>query len=164
MCRFDAPATARLFGAAAVAAILSCGLALHPARAQDAADAAEPHEGLSDDELARKLANPVSSVWSMQLQNNMTFLRGDPSSSYRGQFTSNLQPVLPLHLTDEWNLIVRPVFNFTSTPTLDSSGDFDRANGVGQTSLITLLSPRKSEGLLWGVGPTFIIPTTREMS
>jgi hypothetical protein len=116
---------------------------------------------MSADEIARKLANPVSNIWSLQLQNNMTFLRGSPSHSYRGLWTSNFQPVMPVHLTEDWNLIVRPVFNFTSTPTIDSSGDFDRANGIGQTSLITLLSPRKAEtGLIWGVGPTFIFPTT----
>ena len=42
---------------------------------------------------------------------------------------------------------MRPVFNLVeSTPTLDASGEFDRANGIGDTSLITLLSPRKPSG------------------
>ncbi len=68
---------------------------------------------------------------------------------------------MPLPLTEDWNLIVRPVFNFTSTPTLKSSGDLDRTSGIGQTSVITLASPRKlKSGLIWGVGPSFIIPTT----
>ena len=59
----------------------------------------------------------------------MTFLRGGPSHSYRGVWTTNFQPVMPVPLTEDWNVIVRPVINFTSTPTLDSSGDIDRANG-----------------------------------
>ncbi len=100
---------------------------------------------MTKEEIAAELANPISNIWSIQLQNNMTFLRGSPSHVYRGEFTSNLQPALPFHLTDAWNLIVRPVFNFTSTPAIDSSGDFDRATGIGQTSLITLLSPAKLE-------------------
>ncbi len=146
---------------AAVTAILSFGVALPSAWAHESADGPEHHDGMSNDEIARELSNPISNVWSLQLQNNMTFLRGDPSHSYRGEFTSNLQPALPFHLTDNWNLIARPVFNFTSTPTIDSSDDFDRATGIGQTSLITLLSPRKIKGgLLWGAGPTFIFPTT----
>jgi hypothetical protein len=161
MHRTNAPATARLLGAAAVTAILSCGLALHSAWAHDGPDGPEHHSGMSKDELAQQLANPISNIWSIQLQNNMTFLRGDPSHSYRGEFTSNLQPVMPLHLTEDWNLILRPVFNFTSKPTLDSGGDWDRATGIGQTSLITLFSPKKVKGgLLWGAGPTFIFPTT----
>jgi hypothetical protein len=119
------------------------------------------HSGMTADQIAQELANPISSVWSLQLQNNMTFLRGSPSHVYRGEFTSNLQPAMPFHLTDDWNLIMRPVFNFTSTPTVDSTGSFDRANGIGETSLISLLSPQKVKGgLLWGAGPTFIFPTT----
>ena len=98
------------WAALVVSVLLSCGVALHSARAE---------EEMSTDEIARKLANPVSNTWSLQLQNNMTFLRGSPSHSYRGLWTSNFQPVMPLHLTEDWNLIVRPVFNFTSTPTLD---------------------------------------------
>ena len=33
------------------------------------------------DQIAQELANPISNIWSLQLQNNMTFLRGDPSHS-----------------------------------------------------------------------------------
>lgn len=118
----------------------------------------EEYEELSDDELAQQLVNPISNIWSLQLQNNMTLMRGS-KRSYRGLWTSNFQPAMPLHLTDRWNLIVRPVFNFTSTPAFDSSGDLDRATGIGQTALVTLLSPRHGKKL-WGVGPTYIIPTT----
>ena len=92
----------------AVAALLGCGMVSSSAHAQDERDGESHQESV--DELAKKLSNPVSNVWSLGLQNNMTFLRGGPSHSYRGEFTSNLQPVLPLHLTDDWNLIVRPVF------------------------------------------------------
>jgi hypothetical protein len=121
----------------------------------------------SNAEIARQLANPISNLYSLQLQNNLTLGRGN-GRSYRGRWTTNFQPALPLHLNEDWNLIVRPVFNFTSTPVLDdpefgttsATGiDLDRTSGIGQTSLLTLLSPRKSK-LLWGVGPTFIIPTT----
>ena len=117
---------------------------------------------LSADEIGKKLSNPISNIWSLGLQNNMTFVRGGPSHSYRGLSTTNFQPVMPVPLTEDWNVIVRPVFNFTSTPTVDASGDFDRASGIGDTSLITLLSPKQPTGeLVWGVGPTFIFPTNK---
>ena len=137
-----------------------------PAAAQD--EGGREHEGQSNAEIAQKLANPVSNLWSLGLQNNMMFARGN-GHSYRGIWTTNLQPVLPVHLTDDWNLILRPVFNFTSTPVRDDaaffSGDFranprvHRSQGIGQTSTIALISPRDSK-TIWGIGPTFIIPTT----
>jgi hypothetical protein len=53
------------------------------------------------------------------------------------------------------------VFNFTSTPRVNSTGSWDRTSGIGQTSVIGLLSPQKAKGgLVWGAGPTFILPTT----
>lgn len=129
---------------------------------------ASGHEGMSADELAKQLANPISNLYSLQLQNNMTLSRGS-SRSYRGIWTSNFQPALPLHLTDDWNLIVRPVFTFKTTPVQDGKphhaggptarADLDRTSGITQSSVIALVSPRKS-ALLWGVGPTAIIPTT----
>lgn len=147
------------FAAAAFAATL--WLFSVPAAKADAPEVAagpDPQGAPSADEIAQQLANPISNIYSIQLQNNMGFSRGS-GLSYRGVFTSNLQPALPLHLTDDWNLILRPVFNFTSTRTLESDGSVGRANGIGQSSVIALLSPRKSK-LLWGVGPTVILPTT----
>jgi hypothetical protein len=134
-----------------------------------AAQQAEGHETMSADEIAQELSNPVSSIWSFQLQNNMTFGRGD-GRSYRGKWTTNFQPVMPLKLTDDWNLILRPVFNYTNTLERRKDGfdvssedvtreSLSRTSGIGQTSVVTFLSPTKSK-LLWGVGPSFIFPTT----
>jgi hypothetical protein len=60
-------------------------------------------------EVGKQLNNPVSSIWNITTQSNMTFLKGDLSSAYRGQFVFNFQPVLPIPLTRDWNLIPRPV-------------------------------------------------------
>jgi hypothetical protein len=146
------------------------------ADAQTGTDEPEQHQAMSNDQIAKQLSNPISNLYSLQVQTNLTLQRGS-SRSYRGEFTTNFQPALPLHLTDDWNLIVRPVFNFTSTvvptrpaETVDQESgavfispferaELDRTAGIGQTSVIALLSPRKGR-LLWGVGPTAIIPTT----
>jgi len=132
------------------------------AAAHDGPGGPEHHHGLSSDKLNTELANPISEVWSLTLENDMTFLRGDPSHSYRGRFTSTFEPALPFHLTKDWNLIVRPSISFQSAPVLDSSGDFDRANGFGQSQLVAVVSPRKvgPSGVLWALGPTAILPTT----
>jgi hypothetical protein len=40
-------------------------------------------------------------------------------------------------------------------------GTFDEHSGFGDMSLTSFLSPEKTNGFLWGVGPSFIFPTAR---
>jgi len=72
------------------------------------------------------------------------------------------QPVLPLALTDDWNLITRPVFQvMNSTPYVSESGNLHRVTGFGDTILATLLSPSPKLAGPWllGAGPSFIFPS-----
>ena len=58
----------------------------------------------SASELNRQLANPVSSVWSIANQfNNFELNNGQWNNNW------NFQPVMPVSLTKDWNLITRPV-------------------------------------------------------
>jgi hypothetical protein len=122
---------------------------------------------MSAEELNRQLNNPVSSVWSMVFQNNYTQLKsgsqdvpGWDEGDDKWFYNLNFQPVLPLPLTRDWNLINRPVFPiFADRPVLESDG-FDETGGLGDIGLVSLLSPAKTAGgFLWGVGPAFIFPT-----
>src|SRR5215510_12691329 len=59
---------------------------------------------LSASELNRKLTNPVSDIWSIQSQfNNFELNNGHWNNNWL------FQPVLPVSLTKDWNLITRPV-------------------------------------------------------
>ena len=72
------------------------------------------------------------------------------------------QPVLPLALTDDWNLITRPVLQvMNSSPYVNQSGNLHRVTGFGDTILATLISPSPKLAGPWllGVGPSFIFPT-----
>ena len=72
------------------------------------------------------------------------------------------QPVLPVSLTSNWNLITRPVIPvFNSTPYVNKSGNLHRVTGFGDTVLVELLSPSSKIAGPWlvGAGPTFIFPT-----
>jgi hypothetical protein len=122
---------------------------------------------MSAAELNRQLNNPVSSVWSIVFQNNYTQLKsgsedvpGWDEGDDKWYYNLNFQPVLPLPLTDKWNLINRPVVPlFADRPVLESDG-FDRVDSLIDIALVSLLSPAKATGgLIWGVGPTFIFPT-----
>jgi len=112
------------------------------------------------DEINRQLSNPVSSLWFIVFQFNNFFLDGEPSDKTRVNSLMNFQPVLPLHLTKDLNLIARPVLPFIFTsPVFTQGEEFDQKGGFGDMELVTLLSPAKSGNWLIGIGRSFIFPT-----
>jgi hypothetical protein len=109
-------------------------------------------------EVNKELSNPISSIWALQFQQN-TFWLNKPE---RNVVNLLFQPVLPVSLTDDWNLITRPVIPvFNSTPYVNRSANLHRVTGFGDTVLVELLSPspRVAGPWLFGAGPTFIFPT-----
>jgi hypothetical protein len=71
-----------------------------------------------------------------------------------------LQPVMPLSLTKDWNLITRPVMPFYNiVPHETAPGEFARDAGLGDLALLELLSPAHSGNWVLGAGPTAIFPT-----
>lgn len=134
-----------------------------PAAASSAAAAAEPEKKEeSVEDIARKLNNPVADLWSLVFQYNHTFLKGSPSEAFRGQDGLTFQPVLPLHLGKNWNLITRPVFPIVfNGPTFSRADGFGSTGGFGDIAVVSMLSPAKNTKWIWGVGPTFLFPTAR---
>src|SRR6476469_8278286 len=90
------------------AGLIAAGIGLAgPARAEspDAPEAATPAEAAADaNKLAQELANPVANLWSLQFQFNNFQLTNN-----RWSYNLNFQPVMPLSLTKDLNLITRPV-------------------------------------------------------
>ena len=109
----------------------------------------------SASELNRQLANPVSSVWSIANQfNNFELNNGQWNNNW------NFQPVMPVSLTKDWNLITRPVMPwYNIAPHETAPGNFERATGLGDLALVELLSPAHSGNWILGAGPTAIFPT-----
>lgn len=122
-----------------------------------------PDNQKSATEVNKELSNPISSIWALQLQENTFFIHpGIEDKSSRNAVNVQFQPVLPLSLTDDWNLITRPVFQVVnSVPVPTPTGRIYQATGFGDTILATLLSPspRLAGPWLLGAGPTFIFPT-----
>src|SRR5215470_9544363 len=140
--------------------LVAAMLAAAPAAAQTAGapttaqtTAPEPEDSAS--ELNRKLTNPVSDIWSLQNQfNNFKLENGHWNNNW------NFQPVLPVGLTKDWNLITRPVMPFYDiVPHETAPGEFNRATGLGDLTLLELLSPAHSGNWVLGAGPTAIFPT-----
>ena len=109
----------------------------------------------SASELNRKLTNPVSDIWSISNQfNNFELNNGQWNNNW------NFQPVLPVSLTKDWNLITRPVMPFYNiVPHETAPNQFARDAGLGDLTLLELLSPANSGNWVLGAGPTAIFPT-----
>jgi hypothetical protein len=99
----------------------------------------------------------------LQFQQN-TFWLNKPE---RNVVNLLLQPVLPVSLTDNWNLITRPVIPvFNSTPYVNKSGNLHRVTGFGDTVLVELLSPspKLAGPWLFGAGPNFHLPDRQQFA
>ena len=120
------------------------------------------NSGASLTEINKQLVNPVSTLWSLTFQQNNYGITL-PAGQVGHQDNLLFQPVLPVALTNDWNLINRPVIPlFNSVPTIDPLGNLGRATGFGDTTLVEILSPSTNlvgPNWLLGLGPTFIFPT-----
>jgi hypothetical protein len=109
-----------------------------------------------DAELAKKLSNPVAALISVPIQVNFDENFGNPEQGRK--LYVNVQPVIPIELNAQWNVISRTIL-----PLVDQH---DVIPGTSQSGMGDILqsfffSPKKptSGGIIWGVGPVFLLPT-----
>jgi len=120
-----------------------------PATAQD-----------SDADLAQELSNPLADLMSIPIQ--MNYDRDIGTSDDGWKLQTNIQPVIPFHLNEDWNLITR-----TIVPVISQEDIFPGAGsqfGLGDINLSLFFSPKKptSNGVTWGVGPVLLFPTATD--
>ena len=119
----------------------------------------EVSQALAQDEseLAKKTQNPVADLISVPLQSNFNFGAG---SKEKMIYILNVQPVIPFHLTEDWNLITRVITPIINQPSLFPG--VDSATGLGDINPSLFLSPAKPGEVIWGIGPTFTLPTASD--
>ena len=124
--------------------------------------AAPATAALSASELAKEISNPVTSLWQLQFQFNNVRLESADVSPVSEEWVYNLyfQPVMPVSLTKDLNLITRPVITlYNSVPFPTGPDSSDRKTTFGDMILAQVLSPAGTEPWIFGVGPTWIFPT-----
>ena len=117
----------------------------------------EPENEDQTANLQKATQNPVASLISVPLQNNTNF---GAKPGYRSQNVLDIQPVIPIGISKDWNLLLRwitpiiyqPVPNAPGTP---ETGEY----GLGDMMPTFFISPKRPGKLIWGVGPAFQLPT-----
>ena len=108
----------------------------------------------------------MSALWSIAFQQNNFLVDPGPGEGERWNTNLLFQPVLPVAISPDWNLVTRPVVPlFVSTPRPDPEpGNPDhigRTTAFGDTALMQLVSPSSDLVGDWllGFGPTWVFPT-----
>ena len=108
-------------------------------------------------DLAKKAQNPIANMISLPFQNNINTGIGPDDET---QNILNIQPVWPVSLNDNWNVITRTIVPVISQPDI-LTGD-GRVNGLGDINFTAFFSPAEASALTWGVGPAFVLPTATD--
>jgi len=111
-----------------------------------------------DADLSRKLANPVADLISVPIQSNTDFGVGTGDGTV---WRTNIQPVIPFGISEDWNLISRTILPVIDQEGLAPAGDALDASGLGDTVQSFFFSPKESSPI-WGVGPVLLIPSATD--
>jgi len=101
------------------------------------------------DALAKAVQNPISDLISLPFQLNSNFEVGPLD---KPQHILNIQPVYPLSLNDDWNLVTRTILPLISQPAFGHGQS--RETGLGDIQFSAFFSPKQptSSGWIWGAG------------
>jgi hypothetical protein len=116
--------------------------------------ATSAHAEMSAEELAKIAQNPVGNLISLPFQNTTNLNFGPEKVT---QNILNIQPVIPISISDDWNVITRTILPVIWQPALGP--DDGALSGLGDLQFTAFLSPAKPGEWIWGAGPIVQAPT-----
>ena len=109
------------------------------------------------DELRRAAQNPMADLISFPIQNNTNFNFGPLEKT---QNVTNIQPVIPFKLNEDWLLISRTIAPLINQPEFIEGQD--SKFGLGDINQSLFLGPSRPGKVIWGAGPIFMLPTASD--
>ena len=136
-----------------------CGLAFACTTTLYAQDTAADDEQAKAAALAKAVLNPVASLISVPLQNNFDWGAGPNDDGF--QYKLNVQPVIPITLNEDWNIISRTILPYVYQENVIGTSS---QSGLSDTIQSLFFSPVKPTqgGWIWGAGPVLQIPTATD--
>ena len=136
--------------------------ALDQTPAQDSsATAPAETEGASEADdvaaLAAKAQNPIADMISVPFKNIFNF---DVGPNKVVQYILEAEPVIPVHLNEDWNLITRTIIPMINSPS--PAPGISSEFGLGDIQFSGFFSPSKPSEITWGAGPIFQFPTATD--
>ena len=126
---------------------LAVSTLVQPGQAEDASDS----EPTGDADLAQELSNPIADLITIPIQMNYDSDIGRSDDGWK--LLTNIQPVIPFALNDDWNLITRTIM-----PVIYQDDIFPGEGsqfGLGDITESLVFSPKEptSGGVTGGVTP-----------
>ena len=145
--------TIRQYIVAAIAVILLAEIGGNAARADDDSAA-----------LAQQLTNPLAALISLPIKTDYNSGYGAKGNGY--QTVTTVQPVIPIRLNEDWNVISRTIVPYVwDQKNISPVGPSGHQSGFADSSQSLFFSPANPlplgdlGNLVWGVGPVFGFPT-----
>lgn len=117
-------------------------------------------QAVENQELAKKLTNPIASVISVPFQFNYDDNLGPEDDGHR--YTLNIQPVVPSSLNEDWNVTSRTILPVIHQD--DIAPNSGSQTGIGDITESLFFWPAQptAGGVIWGIGPVFLLPTASD--
>jgi hypothetical protein len=122
-------------------------------------DAATDDEAAKAAALAKATLNPIASLISVPVQNNFDWGGGPDDDGF--QYRLTVQPVIPISLSGNWNVISRTIVPYVYQENIIGTSSQSGLADTVQSLFFSPVKPAKG-GWIWGAGPVLQLPTATD--